>query len=138
MGILADHHKEVSAAITEKAQEIAPARPVQQAVSAVEAPNSRPSMVLPKYDPIQTVQTKNRVATADLQNFSDRPMTLKIIPMVSTEVYAVDVVNEQGDIVYSVNAHSGQFDGRLPLPKGKYRCFVKTMKDEMPITVSQE
>lgn len=95
----------------------------------------RPSVVEPAFDPIQSIQTSNRVAMGRVVNRDDNPIPLHIAPTIENEVYAIDIVDDAGKIVYSINSHSGRFSGQIPLPKGEYTYFIKTQRNEMPFAV---
>lgn len=139
MGILDDQLPAVKEGVQEAAQMPRPAeRDFTPPQGAVKAPNLRPSPVEPAFDPIQSVQTHNRVASGIVVNRSDNPIPLHIAPTIEQEVYAIDIVDEAGRIVYSINSHSGRFSGHVPLPKGEYRYFIKTQRNEMPFAVKWE
>ena len=136
MGILADQKTAVEQGVAAAAQTPPQApRDFSAQQSAIQAPNLTPSVVEPSFDPIQSVQTHNRVASGRVVNRSDNPIPLHIAPTIEGEVYAVDIVDSDGRMVYSVNAHSGRFSGQIPLPKGEYTYFIKTQRNDMPFAV---
>ena len=135
MGILSDQPRAVEQVITETAQAPQEAPREFPSTTSIKAPNLVPSAVEPAFDPIQSVQTNNRVATGRVVNRSDNPLPLHIAPTIEDEVYAVDIVDDTGRVIYSVNAHSGRFSGRIPLPKGEFTYFIKTQRNDMPFAV---
>lgn len=90
--------------------------------------------VTPLFQPVQTVQTERQLASGQLVVLGETA-PIRIVPKVDNEVYGIDIVDSAGRIIYMVNAHSGEFRGQLPLPKGQYTYYLRTQKNDMPFTV---
>ena len=136
MGIIADNLPKVEQAINEKVVEMTsvPPREFPQVVSREDSTRHESRVELP-IDQTQTVQTTNKQATGELLNKEDGPLDLEFVPLISNEVYSIDVIDETGKPVFTVNAHSGRLGSKVNLPKGRYRYFVRTVSSDMPFSV---
>ncbi len=140
MGILAEQKEEEvqkAAPSLESKEKFERTPPKPEDISRVEEPPSKESVVEPIFEPTQIVETTNKSASGNLVNQSDS-VRINIVPKIEQEVYSFDILNENLEVVYSVNSHSGAFKSQIPLPKGNYTYFIKTQRDDMPFSVSFE
>lgn len=135
MGILAEQKQQDVQSVPVQ-EEPAVIEPKQNVVSTEPTQGEmKESEVKPIFEPNQVVETSNKTAMGNLVNESDR-VHIQIVPKISKEVYSFDILDESHKVVYTVQAHTGEFRSIVALPQGNYTYFIKTQKDEMPFSVS--
>ena len=122
MGIIMDQKEAVLAAAQETAKSFTIPPYENTTVNNIVSPNA--SLVETKFEPIQSLTTQHGVAVGMIDNRWDN-LQMKITPSIEREIYSVDVVDDNGRVVYNINAHSGPLKMNLPLPKGKYHYYLK-------------
>ena len=138
MGILAEKKEEVQETVSSEEESQQPTvtpEPKKDISRNPAAEIKKETPVEPLFEPSQIVETVNRTANGNLVNKLDDGVEINITPKVSNEVYSFDIFDENMKIVFTVNAHTGLFKARVPLPKGQYTYFIKTERADMPFSV---
>ena len=122
MGLIMDQKEAVMAAAQETAKTFT--IPPYENTTVNNIPSSNASPIETKFEPHQALTTEHGVAVGVIDNRWDN-LQMNVTPSIEREVYSIDVVDDNGRVVYNINAHSGPLKMNLPLPKGKYHYYLK-------------